>query len=252
MRYHAHFLVAGVMIMPTLLLIRPANRLPEDVAVCRQFGWQALPFPPLNIMPHHERITHLPERIQESDAIFWVSPTAVEVADLDLANYLKPHIAVGSSTAKALRQSGAAWVWYPETGNDSEAVLELPIWQKLPIGGEILIVNGTGGRSYLAHELVQRGYHVSNMKIYHREEQTLDWTRFKEHRPYFAWITSIQMVNILFQQVPITLTQTLKSLIYFTHHKRIANALTERGVGQVRLVKNLTEALQKYSAQAID
>ena len=75
-----------------------------------------------------------------------------------------------------------------------------------------------GGRNYLAQQLVQRGYHVSNMKIYHREEQVLDWLAFKEHRPYFAWVTSAQMVNIVFKQAPISLTQTLKSLIYFTHH----------------------------------
>ncbi|AUX62514.1 uroporphyrinogen-III synthase [Simonsiella muelleri] len=238
--------------MPTILLIRPANRLPEDVATCRQFGWQYIPFPPLNIVPHHERIDHLPERIEESDAVFWVSPTAVEVAGLNLSGSLKPHIAVGYSTSKALREFGAAWVWYPSTGNDSEAVLELPIWEKLPIGGEILIVNGTGGRNYLAQQLVQRGYHVSNMKIYHREEQVLDWLAFKEHRPYFAWVTSAQMVNIVFKQAPISLTQTLKSLIYFTHHQRIADALRQHGVGQIRIVKNLTEALQKYSAQSID
>lgn len=238
--------------MPTILLIRPANRLPEDVAICRQFGWQTVSFPPLNIVPHYERIDHLPQKIEESDAIFWVSPTAVQTADLDLSSSLKPHIAVGGSTAKALRNSGAAWVWYPETDHDSEAVLELPIWQKLPVGGEILIVNGTNGRNYLAHQLTHLGYHVSNMSIYHREEQPLDWTTFKEQRPYFAWITSVQMVNIVFKQVPITLTQTLKSLIYFTHHKRIADALTKYGVGQVRIVKNLPEALKKYSIQPID
>ena len=90
--------------MPTILLIRPANRLPEDVATCRQFGWQYIPFPPLNIVPHHERIDHLPERIEESDAVFWVSPTAVEVAGLNLSGSLKPHIAVGLGVVSQHRQ----------------------------------------------------------------------------------------------------------------------------------------------------
>ncbi len=238
--------------MPTILLVRPANRLPEDVATCRQFGWQAVPFPPLNIVPNNDNIYELPDLINQSDAVFWVSPTAVETAGLDLSGSLKPHVAVGAATAKALRKSGAAWVWYPEHGHDSEAVLELPIWSKLPMDGKVLIVNGGAGRRHLSEALTWRGYQPRNIEIYHREEQPLDWTEFKNKRPYFAWITSAQMVDILFKQAPMILTQTLKSLIYFTHHERIAAALEAHGVGQVRVVKNLSEALDKYSAESID
>lgn len=246
------FVCAGVMMMPTILLVRPANRLPEDVAICRQFGWQAVPFPPLNIVPNNNRIYQLPDLILQSDAVFWVSPTAVETAGLDLSGCLKPHVAVGAATAKALRKSGAAWVWYPENGHDSEAVLTLPIWERLPENARVLIVNGGGGRPHLAQELSWRGYQIRNIAIYYREEQDLDWTEFKHKRPYFAWITSVQMVEILFKQAPMILTQTLKSLIYFTHHERIATALEAQGAGQVRVVKNLAEALNKYSPQAID
>lgn len=241
-----------VMMMPTILLVRPANRLPEDVAICRQFGWQAVPFPPLNIIPKNDNIYELPDLINQSDAVFWVSPTAVETAGLGLSGCLKPHIAVGEATARALKKSGAAWVWYPENGNDSEAVLELPIWSKLPANGKVLIVNGGAGRRHLADALTWRGFQPRNIKIYHREEQILDWTEFKHKRPYFAWITSVQMVEILFKQVPMILTQTLKSLIYFTHHERIAHALAHHGVGQIRVVKHLAEGLEKYSSQAID
>lgn len=253
MRYHVAFLlIFGVMMMPTILLVRPANRLPEDVAICRQFAWQAVPFPPLNIVPHNSRIYQLPDLIQQSDAVFWVSPTAVETAGLELSGSLKPHVAVGAATAKALKKSGAAWVWYPENGHDSEAVLTLPIWDRLPHNARILIVNGGAGRPHLAQELSWRGYQIRNLAIYHREEQTLDWTEFKNKRPYFAWITSAQMVEILFKQAPMILTQTLKSLIYFTHHDRIATALEAQGAGQIRVVKNLSEALSKYSSQSID
>lgn len=231
----------------TILLVRPANRLPEDVAICRQFGWQAIPFPPLNIVPNDDNIYELPDLILQSDAVFWVSPTAVETAGLDLSGCLKPHIAVGTATAKALKKSGAAWVWYPENGHDSEAVLELPIWSKLPHDARVLIVNGGASRPHLSQELTWRGFQPRNWEIYHREEQVLDWTDFRNKRPHFAWITSAQMVDILFQQVPMILTQTLKSLIYFTHHERIAAALEEKGVAQVRVVKNLAEGLDKYS-----
>lgn len=238
--------------MPTILLVRPVNRLPDDVALCRQFGWQAVPFPPLNIVPLSDTISQLHGLIQDADTVFWVSPTAVETADMDLSYSVKPHIAVGAATAKALKKAGAAWVWYPEMGNDSEAVLQLPIWDKLPHNAKIVIVNGEGGRTYLADMLTQRGYHTHNINIYRREEQTLDWSVFKNHQPFFAWITSTQMVDILFHQVPMTLTQTLKSLIYFTHHERIANALAHHGVQQIRIVKTLPEALAKYNAQIID
>lgn len=234
--------------IPTILLVRPANRLPADVAICRQFGWQALPFPPLNIEPLLDNVCALPEEIAQSDAVFWVSPTAVETADLDLSGSLKPHIAVGESTANALKQSGAAWVWYPETGHDSEAVLQLPIWEKLPKNARILIVRGEHGRAYLAEQLEERGYYAHCIDIYRREEQVLDWSVFREYQPYFAWVTSVQMVEILFAQVPTMFTQNLKSLIYFTHHSRIADALAAHGAEQVRIVKNLQTALWEYTA----
>ena len=46
--------------MPTILLIRPENRLAPDIATCTAAGWQAIPFSPIRIAPIAETLFRLP------------------------------------------------------------------------------------------------------------------------------------------------------------------------------------------------
>ena len=66
--------------MPTILLIRPENRLAPDIAACAAAGWQAIPFSPIRIAPIPDTLFRLPQTIAPAQALFWVSPTAVEIA----------------------------------------------------------------------------------------------------------------------------------------------------------------------------
>ena len=259
--------------MPTILLIRPENRLAADIAICAAAGWQAIPFSPIRIAPIAETLFRLPQIIAPAQALFWVSPTAVEIAaphigslKMSKANFGEakmsatnfseaktpiPHIAVGSQTAQALRQQGFTHIHAPPHGNDSEAVLTLPIWHTLPKGSRIVIIRGQGGREQLAQTLRQRGFAVQYAECYQRISQPLNWAQFQAAQPQAAWITTAQLAQELFTQCPQAFRQNLKSLLYFTQHTRIAQTLTALGAQHVHSVAHLSDALHHFSSRSI-
>lgn len=229
-----------------VLIVRPETRQVNDIKICQQQGWRALPFAPIQIDVLSESLIDLPKQMLLADVIFWVSPTAVEVAMqqlTDLQAIAKPHIAVGKATAQYLQAASADWVVHSDDGQDSEAVLALPIWKQLPRSASVLIVRGEGGRDWLARQLVQKGFNVTFAEIYQRVPKALDWHLFQLVKPNIAWVTSTQMARLLFEQVPAELAQQLRSLLYFTHHQRIAKVLNELGVEQVFCMPNLESAL---------
>ncbi|MDO4433382.1 MAG: uroporphyrinogen-III synthase [Alysiella sp.] len=233
-------------VQKTILLVRPANRVVADCVLCQQNAWQAVPFSPICIQELPENMNMLPEKMWAAAAVFWVSPTAVEMAAdvLQVHDWQNArHIAVGQASAEMLRQSGASEIWVSQTGNDSEAALALPVWDRLPENANILIVRGEGGRTFLAQQLRQRGFQVQFAEIYRREIQKLDWSVFQAAQAQAAWLTSVQQAYALFEQVPQTMAQKLQSLLYFTHHTRIAQVLFELGALNVHVVPDLQFAL---------
>ena len=56
------------------------------------------------------------------------------------------------------------------------------------------------------------------------------------------WVASAETARLMFEQVPQELVQKLKSLLYFTHHPRIAEALYQAGVQRVELITALDAA----------
>ena len=236
--------------MPAILLIRPENRLAPDIAICAAAGWQAIPF--FRIAPLAETLFRLPQIIPPAQALFWVSPTAVEIAAPHIGSLKTkiPHIAVGSQTAQALRQQGFINIHAPAHGNDSEAALALPIWHTLPQGSTIAIIRGQGGREHLAQTLRQRGFAVQYAECYQRISQPLNWHTFQAAQPQAAWITTAQLAQELFTQCPQAFRQNLKSLLYFTQHPRIAQTLTALGATHVHTIAHLSDALHYFSSRS--
>lgn len=96
---------------PVMLIVRPSGRAKDDVEVCRRAGWQAEVLSPIEIETDEASLKRLPEMYARADAVFWVSPTAVETAVpyLNLSDGIKAHIAVGQGSRRALaRYAGAA------------------------------------------------------------------------------------------------------------------------------------------------
>lgn len=230
--------------MPTLLIVRPQERAQQDIAVCQQAGWTALSFSPIRIETDSAALSALAQQFSQAEVVFWVSPTAVETAapHVDFSDGQKIHITVGNASRKALSRFYSHEIFSPTDGNDSEAVLRLPLWQNIPPGTRILIVRGHGGRPFLAEALQHKGLNVEFAEVYFRRPNMLNWKDFDANSVQAAYITSAELVRNLFAQVPPQFAQCFKTLLYLTHHERVADALRQAGAKNIRVVEALNAA----------
>lgn len=78
-------------------------------------------------------------------------------------------MAVGGTTAAVLEEFGLV-VHIPRNGQDSEALLELPVWADLLQRPDlrVLVWRGNGGRELLANRVREAGGHVDYLELYRR------------------------------------------------------------------------------------
>ena len=231
--------------MPTLLIIRPSNRPQQDIQTCHAAGWQAQVLSPIEIEADRSALNKLPEQFKQADVVFWVSPTAIETAapHLNFSDGPKAHITVGQTSQHTLAQFSPYPVFSPEDGNDSEAVLRMPIWKNLPPNARVLIIRGHGGRDFLADKLTELGFQIDIAEIYFRRPHAIDWQNFKTEDIAAAYVTSGELAREFFHQIPPQFSRFFESLLYFTHHPRIADALRIVGAKHVETVTSLSAAL---------
>ena len=231
--------------MPTLLIIRPSNRPQQDIQTCHAAGWQAQVLSPIEIEADRSVLNKLPEQFKQADVVFWVSPTAIETAapHLNFSDGPKVHITVGQTSQHTLTQFSPYPVFSPEDGNDSEAVLRMPIWKNLPPNARVLIIRGHGGRNFLADKLTELGFQIDIAEIYFRRPHAIDWQHFKTEDIAAAYVTSGELAREFFHQIPPQFSRFFESLLYFTHHPRIADALRIVGAKHVETVTSLSAAL---------
>ena len=231
--------------MPTLLIIRPSNRPKQDIQTCHAAGWQAQVLSPIEIEADRSALNKLPEQFKQADVVFWVSPTAIETAapHLNFSEGPKAHITVGQTSQHTLAQFSPYPVFSPEDGNDSEAVLRMPIWKNLPPNARVLIIRGHGGRDFLAEKLTELGFQIDIAEIYFRRPHAIDWQSFKTEDIAAAYVTSGEIAREFFHQIPPQFSRFFESLLYFTHHPRIADALRIVGAKHVETVTSLSAAL---------
>lgn len=234
---------------PIMLIVRPSARAAEDVETCLNAGWRAEVLSPVEIEADAAGLELLSEQYARADAVFWVSPTAIETAVpyLNLSDGIKIHIAVGQGSRRALERCLGRTVIAPHDGNDSEAVLRLPVWNSLPEGARVLFVRGHGGRDFLMNALQEKGFRTEVAEVYFRRHKPLNFQNFQAENITAAYITSTELVQSLFAQVPPQFSRFFKSLLYFTHHPRIAEVLKREGVQSVKTVPSLEYALSHFS-----
>ncbi len=110
-------------------------------------------------------------------AVIVVSKPAARLAIRQLGQPW-PHLSwfsVGAATAQVLAEQGLH-VHYPHTGDDSEALLQLPALRKAIArhGARVLILRGEGGRELLAERLREQGASVDYLELYRRFLPTYD------------------------------------------------------------------------------
>jgi uroporphyrinogen-III synthase len=156
-----------------LLLTRPAEESTALAATLADAGVFSSQLPLLEI----EALPVTPEQqavlgaLQRYCAVIVVSKPAARLALQQLsASWPRlPWFSVGAGTAQILAEQGLD-VHYPPTGDDSEALLQLPALREaiaLP-GARVLILRGEGGRELLAERLRERGVSVDYLALYRR------------------------------------------------------------------------------------
>ena len=104
-------------------------------------------------------------------AVIVVSKPAARLALQQLEDVAPqvPWFSVGAATAQILAGHGLK-VHYPATGDDSEALLQVPALREAIArpGARVLILRGEGGRELLAERLREQGASVDYLELYRR------------------------------------------------------------------------------------
>ncbi|WP_312492003.1 uroporphyrinogen-III synthase [Pseudomonas cremoris] len=156
-----------------VLLTRPAEESTALAASLSDAGIFSSSLPLLDIQP----LAVTPEQqavfrnLGRYCALIVVSKPAARLAtqQLDQAWPQLPWFSVGAATAQVLAEHGLN-VHYPQTGDDSEALLQLPALREAVArpGARVLILRGEGGRELLAQRLREQGASVDYLELYRR------------------------------------------------------------------------------------
>lgn len=159
-----------------LLLTRPAEECAALAASLAAQGVYSSSLPLLEIQP----LTETPEQrslwldLDRYAAVIVVSKPAARLGLECLARYWpqppqQSWFAVGAATAQLLADYGLSVCW-PQDGEDSEALLQLPeLASALQVHNpRVLLIKGEGGRELIAQGLRARGVTVDYLELYRR------------------------------------------------------------------------------------
>ena len=243
-----------------ILVTRPTHQATFLSNGIRAVGGNPIVFPVLEITDIQDQsmLFDLIGRLETFDLAIFVSPNAVNKGMPIIKQYAVPpnlkFATVGKGSAEALKQFGVEHVIHPANRFDSEALLELDVFQQIA-GKRVVIFRGVGGRPLLGDTLRQRGAEVEFAECYRRDKPNVDvkslldsWSRGKIHA---VIITSSEGLQNLFDIIGQIGQQLLKLTPVFTTHERIAKTAQELGLTQVVKTdgigdKGLLLGLQNY------
>ena len=224
-------------LLPTLLLVRPQAQATQQAQRLAAAGIAAQPFCVEDTVADERALSALPQQAAAADWLVFVSPSCIELAWPHLAaSPLAAKLAcVGRASADKLAALSGRAVLHPPHGNDSDALLALPLLQQLA-GQTVLIVRGDGGRPQLGETLARRGAQVHYAEVYRRVPVQANWALFDRlvaagPSPALL-ITSSHSAQLLFQQAGATRQHALLACRFIALHPRIAAALQQLGVAQ--------------------
>ncbi|RJX76408.1 uroporphyrinogen-III synthase [Pseudomonas sp. LS-2] len=174
-----------------LLLTRPAEESQSLAHLLEQEGIYSASLPLLEIrpLPVSDENRSIIYNLAAYSAVIVVSKPAARLG-LEMVDEvwpqppMQPWFTVGAATAQILDDYGLR-VFFPEQGDDSEALLELPQLQEAICGYDpkVLIMRGEDGRELLAERLRERGVAVDYLPLYRR------------HLPYYPAFALPQRVK---------------------------------------------------------
>jgi len=160
-----------------VLLTRSAEDNQRLAARLQQHGISARSLPLLQIQPQPEtpQQRSLMLELDRYHAVMVVSPIAARLGLERLDQYWpQPPLgiewfAVGAGTAAVLQDYGLP-AQFPADGQDSEALLRLPVWDRLLAQPDlrVLIWRGVGGRPHFSSTIREAGGRVDLLELYQR------------------------------------------------------------------------------------
>lgn len=156
-----------------VLLTRPAEESAAVAAVLAEAGIfsSSLPLLDTEALPVTPEQQAVFANLGRYSAVIVVSKPAARLAVQQLQQSWPalPWFSVGAATAQVLADHGLN-VHYPQTGDDSEALLALPAFREAVAvpGARVLILRGEGGRELLAERLREQGASVDYLELYRR------------------------------------------------------------------------------------
>ena len=163
-----------------IVITRPAEQAAALARLVEREGATAFVFPAIEILDVEDRrdLDALIDRLDGFDLAIFISPNAV-VRGLRAvrARRVLPEklkiAAIGRGSARELGRQGIAPVIAPQSGADSEGLLDLPELDH--VGGKrVVIFRGVGGRELLHDELGARGAIVEYAECYRRQVPRAD------------------------------------------------------------------------------
>ncbi|WP_275554358.1 uroporphyrinogen-III synthase [Mixta sp. Marseille-Q2659] len=197
----------------SILVTRPSPAGDELVTRLCALGHTAWSFPLIEFTPGRE-LAQLPQALAAlapGDLVFALSQHAVEYAQPLMRQASLPwpatldYYAIGRTTALALHRASGLNVAWPQEGETSEMLLQLPALRRLK-GKKALILRGNGGRELLGVTLTKRGAEVRFLECYQRCEKFYhgpsEGKRWRDRGIDTLVITSGEMLQQLHQLFP--------------------------------------------------
>jgi uroporphyrinogen-III synthase len=220
----------------TVVVTRPAGQAARFTAGLESLGAGTLAFPTIEI----ECLAIRPDGREAlaPDRHDWTVYTSTNAVECSLAQLPRPTrtrvAAIGRATARALEDHGIAVHARPEGPSDSEHLLALPSFAHVA-GLRVLLIKGTGGRTYLREELARRGATVVQAEVYRRRTPVpradalaaLE-TACRESRPVVT-ATSVDGLEGLLALLPEPRFARLRDLPLVVPGERVARAARDRG-----------------------
>jgi len=232
-----------------IVVTRPRDQAVSLARRIEQAGGTPLLFPLLDIsaVPDtrvlHEQIS----RLAQFNLAIFISPNAVRFGIEAIRAMgempLKLKIAtVGQGSAKALRDFGVTDVIAPTERFDSEGLLALPELQNIS-GWQVMIFRGDGGRELLGDILQERGATVEYAACYQRSKPQQDAGELRVATPDAITVTSSEALGHLWQMMDDDLRNSLRDIVLFVPHERIAELAKQQGWRKVMLTGSGDEGL---------
>jgi uroporphyrinogen-III synthase len=223
-----------------VLVTRPIAQARTLALAIEAHGGEALVLPTIEIRPIELSIESAENlrQLAQCDAAIFISANAVRhgLAHVSPWPAHLPALAVGETTARALREAGIPHVVTPVDGADSEALLRLPQLQTVR-DRRVVIFRGQGGREVLATTLRSRGARVDYIECYHRALPQVDPLPIQKQLTAggidASSVSSAHALDNLFTLLGDAGESHLRDTPTFVPHARIAQHARERGMRQI-------------------